>query len=79
MGFKHIYFDEKVCNGCNTCVDVCMCDAFVANSEKGKPPILKYPEECWLCGACVTDCPKKDERAIRIVTPFQLRGSFLKR
>jgi NAD-dependent dihydropyrimidine dehydrogenase PreA subunit len=79
MALKHIYFDGKACNGCNTCVEVCMCDAFVPNPEKGKPPILKYPEECWFCGACVTDCPKKDQGAIRIVTPFQMRGSLLRR
>ena len=36
MAFKHIYFNEQACNGCNTCVEVCMCDAFVANPEKGK-------------------------------------------
>ena len=76
MSFKHIYFDEDVCTGCNTCVDVCMCDALAPSPEKGKPPIVKYPEECWFCGCCVTDCPQKEQEAIQIVTPFQMRGSF---
>lgn len=41
MGFRHVYFNEDVCDGCGRCVDVCMCDAFVPNPEKGKPPILR--------------------------------------
>ena len=76
MGFKHIYFNSDVCDGCNICVEVCMCDTLAPNPEKGKPPIVMYPEECWFGGCCVTECPHKDEGAIRIVTPFQMRGSF---
>jgi hypothetical protein len=30
-----------------------MCDSFINNPEKGKPPIVKYPEECWFCGSCL--------------------------
>ncbi len=78
MSFSHIYFNKDVCTGCNTCVEVCMCDALAPNPEKGKPPIVKYPEECWFCGCCVTDCPAKEKGAIRIVTPFMMRGSFKK-
>jgi MinD superfamily P-loop ATPase len=76
MAFEFIYFNEEACNACGKCVDVCMCDAFVSNPEKGKPPIMKYPEECWFCGCCVTHCPNKDQGAIEIVTPFQMRGAF---
>ena len=76
MSFNHLYFNEDVCTGCNTCVEVCMCDTLSPNPEKGKPPIVKYPEECWFCGCCVTDCPLKGKGAIRIVTPFMMRGSF---
>ncbi len=76
MGFRHIYFDEKACDGCGMCVEVCMCDAFEKNPEKGKPPILKYPDECWFCGSCITHCPNKEEGAIKLVTPFMMRGSF---
>ena len=76
MGFSHIYFDETICDGCNMCVEVCMCDAFEKNRVKGRPPILKYPEECWFCGCCVTDCPHAEAGAIRIVTPFMMRGAF---
>ncbi len=76
MSFSHIYFNKDACTGCNTCVEVCMCDALAPNPEKGKPPIVKYPEECWFCGCCVTDCPAKEKGAIKIVTPFMMRGSF---
>ncbi|MFC1532929.1 ferredoxin family protein [Thermodesulfobacteriota bacterium] len=76
MAFRHVYFNEEACDGCGMCVEVCMCDAFEKNPKKGKPPILKYPEECWFCGACITHCHKKEHGAIRIVTPFMMRGSF---
>jgi ferredoxin len=26
------------------------------NLEKGKPPIVVYPDECWFCGDCVQAC-----------------------
>lgn len=78
MSFKHVYFNEDVCDGCNICVDICMCDALAPNPEKGKPPIVMYPEECWFGGCCISHCPRKGEGAIRIVTPFPMRGSFVK-
>ena len=73
MSYRHIYFDEAV-NGCNLCVEVCPCDVLAPNTEKGKPPVLMYPEECYLDGSCVTFCPQKG--AIEIVTPFPMRGGF---
>ncbi|MGD9239674.1 MAG: 4Fe-4S binding protein [Desulfobacterales bacterium] len=76
MAFKHIYFNEDTCDGCGKCVEVCMCDAFVHNPQKGKAPILKYPDECWFCGCCITHCPHKNEGAIQMMTPFPMRGSF---
>jgi formate hydrogenlyase subunit 6/NADH:ubiquinone oxidoreductase subunit I len=76
MGFRHIYFKEDVCTGCNVCVNVCMCDALAPNPVKGKPPIEMYPEECWFCGCCMTFCPQLEKGAIQIVTPFPMRGGF---
>ncbi|MBW1720959.1 MAG: ferredoxin family protein [Deltaproteobacteria bacterium] len=76
MAFCHIYFNESVCDGCGVCVEVCMSDVFAPNPEKGKPPLVRYPEECWFCGCCITDCPHGDEGAIKIITPFPMRGSF---
>lgn len=78
MPFRHIYFNEDTCTGCNTCVDVCMCDALSPNPVTGKPPIEQYPDECWFCGCCVSLCPHSEKGAIKIVTPFPMRGGFKK-
>jgi NAD-dependent dihydropyrimidine dehydrogenase PreA subunit len=51
-----VTFDPLVCNGCNQCVETCQIDVYIPNPEKGKPPIILHPEECWYCGCCVTDC-----------------------
>jgi NAD-dependent dihydropyrimidine dehydrogenase PreA subunit len=75
MSYRHIYFDKTLCTGCNVCIDICPCDVLAPNPEKGEPPIVKYPEECYIDGACVTHCPQK---AIEIVTPFPMRGAFQK-
>ena len=76
MSYKHVYFNEKLCDGCNICVDICPGDVFAPNPEKGKPPIVMYPDECWFEGCCITLCPHKG--AIEIVTPFAMRGAFIK-
>lgn len=76
MAFNHIYIDEEVCDGCGKCVEVCMCDTFVDNPVKGKPPIVKYPDECWFCGCCITHCRLADRGAIEFLTPFHMRGAL---
>lgn len=65
-----IVIDEKLCNGCNTCVDVCRVDVMVPNLEKGKSPIVLYPDECWFCGCCASDCPVG---ALRVEYPLNQR------
>jgi NAD-dependent dihydropyrimidine dehydrogenase PreA subunit len=52
-----IVINKDLCNGCNTCVDVCRLDVMLPNPEKGKPPLVMYPDECWFCGCCMSDCP----------------------
>ncbi len=52
-----ITFNEEICIGCNTCVDVCRADVLLPNPVHGKPPLVVYPDECWFCGCCVDDCP----------------------
>lgn len=54
-----VEIDVNLCTGCNTCVNVCHTDIFIPNSEKGKPPVTLYPDECWFCGSCVEHCPVK--------------------
>ena len=49
---RPITFDETVCVGCNRCMNICQVDIFIPNSEKGKPPIVLYPGECYYCGRC---------------------------
>ena len=53
-----ITFNADICDGCNRCVEVCQVDIFIPNPEKGKPPLVLYPGECWYGGSCVEVCPK---------------------
>jgi Na+-translocating ferredoxin:NAD+ oxidoreductase RNF subunit RnfB len=57
-----IVYDPEVCTGCKNlkepmCVKACRNDMLFPNPEKGKPPIVAYPEECCECGCCVHACP----------------------
>lgn len=54
---RPVIFNSDRCNGCNKCVDICVMDILIPNPEKGKPPIILYPEECWYGGCCVVECP----------------------
>jgi NAD-dependent dihydropyrimidine dehydrogenase PreA subunit len=69
-----IFFDSKLCNGCNTCVEVCRADVLVPNLEKGNPPIVLYPDECWFGGCCVAHCPIPG--AIRMEHPLNQRAGW---
>jgi len=46
--------DRKKCTKCGICVDHCPEDVFV--QAKKRIPKVKYPDECWHCGACLIDC-----------------------
>jgi NAD-dependent dihydropyrimidine dehydrogenase PreA subunit len=48
--------NPEICNGCNTCVNICQIDVYIPNPEIGKPPIALHPDECWYCGRCVVGC-----------------------
>lgn len=52
-----VVIDGTKCTGCNKCIAICTTDVLVPNPEKGKPPIIMYPEECWYAGCCVGECP----------------------
>jgi NAD-dependent dihydropyrimidine dehydrogenase PreA subunit len=67
-----VVFNSDICDGCNTCVEVCQIDVFMPNPEKGKPPIILHPDECWYGGCCVNDCPRPG--AITFKWPLPLRG-----
>lgn len=53
-----ITFNTDICDGCNRCVEVCQVDILIPSPEKGKPPLVLYPGECWYGGSCVEVCPK---------------------
>ena len=60
--------DYKHCNGCGRCYDLCPMDVIAWDEEK-KMPVIAYEEECWFCGVCWMDCPK---RAIDFIYPASL-------
>ena len=66
-----IIINPELCNSCNSCIYVCRTDVLIPNKEKGKPPILVYPDECWFCGCCVEECPIPD--AISLNFPLNQR------
>ena len=68
---KPVIFDEKICIGCNRCVEVCHMDVYIPNPQKGGIPVILYPDECWYCGCCVAECPKPG--AIRMNHPLHQR------
>lgn len=71
---KPVIFNADLCNGCNRCVEVCVMDVFIPNPQKGKPPIIIYPEECWYGGGCVNHCPV--EGAITLNHPLMQRVHY---
>jgi NAD-dependent dihydropyrimidine dehydrogenase PreA subunit len=73
---KPVIRNPGICNGCNTCVNICQIDVYVPNPEKGKPPITLHPDECWYCGCCVNECPRRDQGAIKFNWPLQQRGFY---
>lgn len=52
-----VAIDPSLCIGCSSCADICRIQTILPNPEKGKPPVVAYPDECWYCGCCVEACP----------------------
>jgi ferredoxin len=46
-------------------------DVLAPNSEKGGVPRVFHPDECWYCGSCVMECPRKDQDAIIVRWPIK--------
>lgn len=57
------------CKTCGICADICPTDVF--EMQKGSLPMIRYPEECWHCNACVLDCPES-AIALRIPLPAMM-------
>ena len=66
-----VIIDSALCNGCNSCVEVCRQHIILPNPVKGKPPLVLYPEECWFAGCCVLTCPIPG--AIKVIHPLMQR------
>ena len=47
---------KQMCVGCGTCAEICCMDVYGPMGQGGYP-VVRYPEECWHCRACVMDCP----------------------
>lgn len=58
--------NKEKCNACGTCAEICPTDVFRI-AGKGEVPVVKYPEECWHCNACVLDCRQS---AIKLRLPL---------
>lgn len=72
---RPLVFDESRCVGCNRCAEVCQVDILIPNPEKGKPPVVLYPGECYYCGSCVMAC--RQEGAIRLQHPLMNQAKFV--
>ena len=55
---------KEQCAVCGLCVEICPMNVLEKDDHK---IIVKYPEECWHCRACVIDCPRQ---AIRMRYPL---------
>lgn len=64
---KVVKIDNEKCIKCSKCYDMCPEDVLVIN-EDGYPE-LKYDGECWFCGICWMNCPK---RCIELRLPASL-------
>ena len=72
---RPIRFDAEKCVGCNRCANICQVDIFIPNPEKGRPPIVLYPGECYYCGSCVMVCPRPG--AIELEHPLMNQARFV--
>lgn len=74
---KPLSFDTALCVGCNRCVEACQIDVMLPNPEKGAHPLVLWPGECWYCGACVMECPRKG--AITLRHPLMNQAKFVEK
>ena len=53
-----IILNETACNACGVCFDVCPRGVYEIEEKGYKMLVIKYPERCELCEACVLQCPE---------------------
>ncbi|HWI54600.1 MAG TPA: ferredoxin family protein [Desulfobacteria bacterium] len=50
-----IQIDHDKCISCGRCSEVC--PGSLIERDKALKAVMKYPEECWGCTACLKECP----------------------
>jgi formate hydrogenlyase subunit 6/NADH:ubiquinone oxidoreductase subunit I len=68
-----VSIDNEICIGCNLCANACRMQTIMPNPEKGKAPVVVYPDECWYCACCVEACPTG---ALQMHLPINQRTFF---
>ncbi|MBI4263535.1 MAG: ferredoxin family protein [Acidobacteria bacterium] len=63
--------NEATCTGCGICAHICPTDVF-NRGPRGAIPLVRYPDECWHCNACLIDCPELQFGAIELRIPLPL-------
>lgn len=48
--------DEKKCEGCGNCVNLCPGDVFEMQDEKA---VIVREDDCLDCGSCAEECPSQ--------------------
>ena len=64
--------DNKKCNKCGMCAEVCPVDVFYG-SEARRIPAVTYGEDCYFCCACIIECPTD---AITLRMPLYAQPSY---
>jgi NAD-dependent dihydropyrimidine dehydrogenase PreA subunit len=59
--------DYKKCQGCGKCVDACAEDVFFGfGGARGEKPKVTYPEVCFHCNLCVSECQVAGAISLRV-------------
>jgi len=57
----------KKCIGCGKCVETCAEDVFFGfDKTRDEKPRVSYPEACFHCSLCISECPVKGALTLRI-------------
>ena len=49
--------DRKKCVKCTLCAQICPLDVIRVEGAD-RDIVVRYPDECWHCRACVLECPQ---------------------
>jgi NAD-dependent dihydropyrimidine dehydrogenase PreA subunit len=67
--YSWIEVDEKACNKCGICVEMCPMDVLRLGARGY--PVMRYRDDCWYCDVCVFMCQRQ---AIKMTTlPYLIR------